>query len=213
MEIRVFNADDHPLLRKGVSDLLRETEGLQWVGSASDGKEAIDKIRALQPDVAILDIEMPHFTGMEVAQTLLQEGIDTAFILLTLFKDESFFRGALEIGVMGYLLKESSETEIIDAIRSVYRGRPYVNPGLTHLLINTDKEKNQLLGQLSDQEINILKLIAQHKTSSEIASMLFISPKTVSNHRTNISKKLDLGGVQNGLLKWALEHKALLEKV
>lgn len=210
MNIRVFNADDHPLLRKGVSDLLRETEGLQWVGSAPDGKEALEKIRAMQPDVAILDIEMPHFTGLEVAQTLLQEGSKTAFILLTLFKEESFFRGALEVGVMGYLLKESSESEIIDAIRSVYRGRPYVNPELTHLLIYADKDKHQILEQLSEQEINILKLIAQQKTSKEIASMLFISPKTVSNHRTNISKKLDLGGVQNGLLKWALEHKGLL---
>lgn len=210
MDIRVFNADDHPLLRKGVSDLLRETEGLQWVGSASDGREALEKIRAIQPDVAILDIEMPHLSGLEVAQTLIQEDSKTAFILLTLFKDESFFRNALASGIMGYLLKESSEAEIIDAIRSVHRGRPYVNPGLTHLLINTDQKKNQLLAQLSEQEINILKLIAQQKTSSEIASMLFISPKTVANHRSNISKKLDLGGVQNGLLKWALEHKDLL---
>jgi DNA-binding NarL/FixJ family response regulator len=210
MDIRVFNADDHPLLRKGVSDLLRETEGLQWVGSASDGREALEKIRAIQPDVAILDIEMPHLSGLEVAQRLIQEGSKTAFILLTLFKDESFFRNALASGIMGYLLKESSETEIIDAIRSVYRGRPYVNPGLTHLLINPDQKKNQLLAQLSEQEINILKLIAQQKTSSEIANMLFISPKTVANHRSNISKKLDLGGVQNGLLKWALEHKDLL---
>lgn len=211
MSIRVFNADDHPLLRKGVSDLLRETEGLQWVGSAPNGKEALEKIRALQPDVAILDIEMPHFTGLEIAKTLLQEGSKTAFILLTLFKDESFFRSALSIGVMGYLLKESSESEIINAIRSVHQKRPYVNPELTHLLIQGNQEQHQILDQLSEQEINILKLVSQQKTSKEIASMLFISPKTVSNHRTNISKKLDLGGVQNGLLKWALEHKSLLQ--
>ena len=210
MDIRVFNADDHPLLRKGVSDLLRETEGLQWIGSAPDGKEALEKIRAMQPDVAILDIEMPHFTGLEVAQTLIQEGSKTAFILLTLFKDESFFRKALAIGIMGYLLKESSETEIIRSIRSVHQKRPYVNPELTHLLIQTNQEGHKVLEQLSEQEINILKLIAQQKTSREIANMLFISPKTVSNHRTNISKKLDLGGEQNGLLKWALEHKAIL---
>ena len=91
MGIRVFNADDHPLLRKGVSDLLRETEGLQWVGSALDGKEALEKIRALQPDIAILDIEMPHFTGLEVAQTLIQEGSKTAFILLTTVLAEKGF--------------------------------------------------------------------------------------------------------------------------
>ncbi len=209
MPISVFNADDHPILRKGVTNLLLETEGLQWVGSADNGKEALPKIRSLQPDVAILDIEMPFYSGLEVAQRLLEEGIKTKFIMLTLFKDENFFRRALAIGIKGFLLKESSEQEIIDCIRSVYEGRPYVNPSLTHYLIPKDPQDN-ILKNLSEQEINILKLIAKQKTSAEIANMLFISPKTVSNHRTNIGKKLKLSGEQNGLLKWALEHRNLL---
>ena len=210
MAIRVFNADDHPMLRKGVSNLLIESEGIDWVGSAANGKEAIEKIQTIQPDVAVLDIEMPFFNGLEVAQTLLKSGSKTAFILLTLFKEESFFRNAMQTGIMGYLLKESSEKEIIDAVRSVAEGKPYVNPGLTHLLVQQNQVQSEFLNLLSEQEVNILKLVAKQKTSAEIASMLFISPKTVSNHRTNISKKLNLGGVQNGLLKWALEHKDLL---
>ena len=210
MKIRVFNADDHPLLRKGVTDLLKESDDLQWIGSAADGKEALEKIRSIQPDVAILDIEMPHYTGLEVAQTLLEEGIKTKFVLLTLFKEESFFRNAIKVGVKGYLLKESSENEILDCIRSVNQGKPYVNPSLTQYLM-PEEPANNILANLTDHEVNILKLIARQKTTSEIASMLFISPKTVSNHRGNIGKKLNLTGEQNGLLKWAIEHRDLLE--
>lgn len=211
MPIKVFNADDHPILRKGVTDLLNETEDIQWVGSAENGQEALEKIRSIQPDVAILDIEMPHYSGLEVARILLEEGSKTAFVLLTLFKDETFLRNAISMGVKGYLLKESSEKEILDCIRSVYRGQAYVNPSLTQYLININAPKADVLSNLSNHEINILKLIARQKTSSEIADMLFISPKTVSNHRSNISKKLELSGEQNSLLKWAIEHRELLK--
>jgi DNA-binding NarL/FixJ family response regulator len=210
MLIRVFNADDHPLLRKGVTDLLKESADIQWVGSAGDGKEALDKIRNIQPDVAILDIEMPHLTGLEVAQQLIAEGIDTKFVLLTLFKDETFFKNAIRLGIKGYLLKESTEKEILDCIESVNKGKHYVNSSLTQYLIS-EEEKNDLLINLSKREINVLKLIAQQKTTPEIANMLFISAKTVSNHRSNVSKKLKLAGEQNGLLKWAIEHRDLLK--
>ncbi len=210
MSIRVFNADDHPILRKGITDLIQENDTMEWVGSASNGQEALDKIEIIKPDVAILDIEMPHLTGMQVAKSLIDSKSDTAVILLTLFKDDSFLRNAIEIGVKGYLLKESSEKEIIDCINSVSKGHVYINPSLTYILLDQQKKQNSLFSNLSEHEINILKLIAQQKTSIQIADMLFISPKTVSNHRTNISKKLELVGEQNGLLKWALEHKKIL---
>ena len=209
-KINVFNADDHPILRKGITELLKETGDLKWVGSAENGRDALDKIRTIQPDVAILDIEMPYYSGIEVARILLKEGTKTNFIVLTLFKDESFFKSAIAVGIKGYLLKESSEKEILDCIRSVNRGQLYVNSNLTHLLLKQNDSENELLSELSAHEINILKLIAMQKTSAEIASMLFISPKTVSNHRTNISRKLALNGQQNGLLKWAIENKGVL---
>jgi DNA-binding NarL/FixJ family response regulator len=209
MKIRVFNADDHPILRKGVSDLIQETHDFEWVGSAGDGKEALEKIRIIRPDVAILDIEMPHHSGLEVAQILISENIKTQFILLTLFRDKNYFRHALDMGVKGYLLKESTEREISDCIRYVNDGKPYVTPSLTHYLFE-EKEVNNILDKLSTHEINILRLISKEKTTDEIARMLFISPKTVASHRSNISGKLELSGKQNGLLKWALSNRDLL---
>lgn len=211
MAIKVFNADDHPILRKGISDLIIETDGLEWVGSAENGKEALLKIEAIRPDIAVLDIEMPFMTGLEVAQELIEKKIKTEFILLTLFKSGDFLQNALQAGIKGYLLKESSTREILDCIHSVASGLPYVNSSMTQYLLKRKKVQDDVFSSLSTHEINILKLIAQKKTSSEIADMMFISPKTVSNHRSNISKKLQLSGEQNALLKWALENKNLLE--
>ncbi|NNF35505.1 MAG: response regulator transcription factor [Saprospiraceae bacterium] len=211
MGIKVFNADDHPILRKGISDLIIESDGLDWVGSAENGKEALQKIESIEPDVAVLDIEMPFMTGLEVAKTLLEKNIKTEFILLTLFKSGDFLQNALNMGIKGYLLKESTTKEILDCINSVASGIPYVNSSMTQYLLKRKKVKDDVLSSLSAHEINILKLIAQKKTSAEIADMLFISPKTVSNHRSNINKKLQLSGQQNALLKWALENKNLLD--
>jgi DNA-binding NarL/FixJ family response regulator len=208
---KVFNADDHPILRKGVTDLINQSPELHWVGSASDGAEALEKIRAIRPDVAILDVEMPHKTGLEVAKILLEEGIPTKFILFTLFKDKEFLTQSLDIGIKGYLLKESSEREILECIRFVSEGKPYISACMTQYLIQTKSSNNGILDTLSEHEVNILKLVAIQKTTNDIADMLFISPKTVANHRTNISKKLGLDGQQNGLLKWAIENKGLLK--
>ena len=210
MQISVFNADDHPMLKKGITELITQSSGLKWVGSAANGHDALDKIRSLKPDVAILDIEMPLMTGLEVSKTLINEGLETRFILLTLFKDATFLKEALAIGIKGYLLKESSESEILDCIHSVHEGRAYVNASMTQYLVDAVEQKQNELADLSEHEVNILKLISMHKTTNEIANMLFISPKTVSNHRSNISKKLNLNGIQNGLLKWAIEHKDIL---
>jgi len=211
MSIRVYNADDHPILCKGISELIQQTTDMELVGSATDGRTALNQIQALKPDVALLDIEMPEMTGMEVAKALIKEGSSTQVVLLTLYKDESFLSNALEMGIKGYLLKESSEKEILDCIRSVSEGKAFVSASMAQYLISAKETKDQILTNLTDHEINILTLIAKQKTTTEIADMLFISPKTVGNHRTNISKKLELKGEQNALLKWALENKGILE--
>jgi DNA-binding NarL/FixJ family response regulator len=206
MMTSVFNADDHPILRKGITELLNQAPGLTWVGSAADGQESLDKIRSLKPDIAILDIEMPHYNGLEVAKMLLKEGSSTRFILLTFYDDKRFLQNAIFSGIKGYLLKESNEDEILACIDAVAKGRSYVNASLTHHLIGSSPLDDNL-GRLSKQELNVLKLIARQKNTKEIAEMLFLSPKTIANHRNSISKKLELGGEQNGLLKWALEHR------
>lgn len=208
MPISVFNADDHPLLRKGITDLIRERPQLQWAGSAANGREAVEKIREIKPDVAIIDVEMPHLNGIEAAKLLLAEGCPTQFILLTLFKERRLLQQALETGIKGYLLKESNEEEIVSAIESVVQGRAYVNASLTQFLVNADPAEDPL-SALTEHERNIVKLIAQEKSTADIADMLFLSPKTIANHRNNISKKLGLKGEQNGLLKWALAHRDL----
>lgn len=208
MSISVFNADDHPLLRKGITNLIRERPQLTWAGSAANGREAVDKIRTIRPQVALLDVEMPYMTGIEAAQELLDEGCATQFILLTLFKEKRLLQQALEIGIKGYLLKESEEEEIVSAIESVAQGRAYVSAGLTQFLINPSPADDPLTA-LTDHERGIVKLIAQEKSTAEIAGLLFLSPKTIANHRNNISKKLKLKGKQNGLLKWAIAHREL----
>ncbi|MFT4594641.1 MAG: DNA-binding NarL/FixJ family response regulator [Bacteroidia bacterium] len=210
MPIRVYNADDHPILCKGISDLIQQTADMEFVGSATNGRTALNQIQALKPDVAVLDIEMPEMTGMEVAKALIKEESSSQVVLLTLFKDESFLTNAIEMGIKGYLLKESSEKEILDCIRSVAEGKAFVSASMAQYLISAKQTKSQILTNLTDHEINILKLIAKQKTTAEIADMLFISPKTVGNHRTNISKKLELSGEQNALLKWAMDNKAIL---
>ena len=211
MAIRVYNADDHPILRKGITDLIQEAAELEWVGSAKDGKKALKEIRSLVPDIAVLDIEMPYHTGLDVAETLLKEGLETRFVVLTLYKEEELLNKAFKVGVKGYLLKESSERDILACIHAVAEGRLYVDPSLTQYLALQKRDKGDVFANLSDHEIDILRLISRQKTSAEIADMLFISPKTVANHRSNISKKLNLAGVQNGLLKWAIEHKESLD--
>lgn len=211
MPLRVYVADDHPLLRKGIIDLLKSTEGLECIGDAPNGKVALAEIPILSPDIAILDFEMPYYNGLEVAQTILKQGVETLFIILTLHKEKELLSQALKAGVKGYLLKESSEQVIIDCIQKVAEGKTYLDPLISQLLMSDMRNNQGILGNLSNHEVDILRLISRHKTTTEIAEMLFISPKTVSNHRSNISKKLNLSGVQNGLLKWAIEHKEILE--
>lgn len=211
MAIKVFNADDHPILRKGIVDLIVETDGFDWVGSADNGSEAWDKIQSFHPDIALLDIEMPGYSGIEICRLIQESELNTRVVVLTLFKDAGFIRQALDAGVHGYLLKESRESEIIDCLRSVAEGRKYVSPALTQTLMDLNKEEANVLEGITEHEKNILKLIARNKTTNEIAEMLFLSAKTISNHRTNISKKLKLDGQQNALLKWVLENKELFD--
>jgi DNA-binding NarL/FixJ family response regulator len=148
MPIRVYNADDHPILCKGISDLIQQTADMEFVGSATNGRTALNQIQALKPDVAVLDIEMPEMTGMEVAKALIKEESSSQVVLLTLFKDESFLTNAIEMGIKGYLLKESSEKEILDCIRSVAEGKAFVSASMAQYLISAKQTKSQILTNL-----------------------------------------------------------------
>ena len=214
-EIRVLIADDHPIVRQGLRQTIETDARLKIVGEAGDGSVALEQIKALLPEVAVLDIDMPVMDGFAVAIAIREEDLPVAVIFLTIHREEELFQAAIDMGVKGYVLKDSATTDIIAGIKTVARGEPYISPSLSAYLINRRgrvealvKEK-PALDDLTPMERRILKLIAEDKTSKEIAAELFISPRTVETHRTHISRKLDLHG-SLALIKFAVAHKSQL---
>lgn len=208
-QITVLIADDHPIFRKGLREIIEAEPSLQLIGEADDGARALAMLRASRPQVAVLDVDMPQLDGISVARHVQQEDLSTAIVLLTMHRNERFFNAALDLGVRGYVLKDSAVSEIVAAIRAVSTGQRFVTPLLTDFLLNRHQAQQQSahtgLATLTAAERRILKLIAQYKSSQEIADELFISVRTVDRHRANIAGKLDLKGA-HALLHFALEH-------
>lgn len=198
-------ADDHPLLLKGLHDFLIEKK-YNIVGSASDGKKALELIEKSKPDIAILDIQMPYLSGIDIAKKCSEKKLHTKIILMTFHKEASLYFEAKELHIYGYLLKDFAIEEIENCIASVLQNKPYFSNKIKELLqLNTPK--NNDLQSLTPSERKILKFIANDKTNKEIADILFISPRTVEKHRSNIIQKLNLEPKTNSLLIWAKEHK------
>ncbi|QNJ97736.1 response regulator [Constantimarinum furrinae] len=200
----IIIADDHPLLLKGLNDFLLERE-YNIVGSGTDGREAYNLITKLNPDIAILDIQMPYLSGLEIAKKCKANGIDTKIVLITLHKERELYEKAQELNIFGYVLKEFALEEIENCITTVSQGDAFFSPKIKELL-STNKEYDDSLSILTPSEKKILKLIANDKTNKEIASLLFISYRTVEKHRSNIITKLNLEPKTNSLLIWAKEH-------
>ena len=210
-KISIILADDHPLFRTGVRQSLENGEKIDIVGEASNGEEALKLILDKKPDVAVLDIQMPKFTGLEVAKRIEHMNTDVRIILLTMLDDKRIFLDAMECGVLGYVLKDSAVSEIQRAIESVCNDKYYISPSLSGLLVERRKggQSPPELKDLTPAELRIVKLISDLKSNQEIADELFISKRTVENHRVNIAKKLRLQS-SNALLKVALKHKSNL---
>ncbi|KAF0140539.1 MAG: two component LuxR family transcriptional regulator [Stygiobacter sp.] len=209
-EIKIIVADDHPLLSQGVIQILSTKDNLKVVGQADNGKTALDLIRRELPDIAILDVQMPEMDGFEVAKIVRHEKLPTKIIFLTMFNQESFIRKVFEIGVKGYILKDSAVADILKCIDAVSENNFYLSPQVSHFLLSMNvKEKSSSKDELTQSEKRILKLIGQGKSSKEIAEELFISIKTVENHRSNICKKLNISG-NSALLKYALKLASTL---
>ena len=204
-EIKIFIADDHPIFRSGLSQLLNLEENIEIVGEAENGKQALAMIRETAPDVAVLDIDMPEKGGFEVAKELAAEHNKTEIIFLTMHKNETLFNAALNLGVKGFVLKDSAMEDIVHAVKIVTLGESFFSQPLTKFLLK--RSKPDLIDVLTPSEKRILSLIGEYKSSREIAEKLFISVRTVERHRENISLKLDLHG-NKALLKFALEHKS-----
>lgn len=215
--INIIIADDHPIFRRGLNMIIASDPSLKILAEASNGNEAITLIQQLNPQVAVLDIDMPKKNGFDVLKEIQALRLTTNIIFLTMHKDEALFNGALDLGAKGYLLKDSAVSEIIDSIKAVALGENFISPTLSTFLINRSLKNNKasenknLLDKLTSSEQRILLLIAEDKTTKEIADILFISTRTVENHRSHICQKLDLQGT-NALLRFALANKASLLK-
>lgn len=205
----IIIADDHPLLLKGLQDFITE-KGYNIVGSATNGQQAYNLIVKHSPEIAVLDIEMPGLTGLEIAQQCLKNQLETKIILITLHKEKELYLQAKELNVFGYVLKEFAIEEIEACLQQVVNGKPYFTPKITETLKTQSEGAQLLLQELSPSEKKILRLIAHDKTTPEIADMLFISARTVDKHRSNIIAKLNLNTKTNSLLIWAKDHKHLL---
>lgn len=200
-------ADDHPLTLMGTKAFIEQL-GYSVIDLCSNGIAAYNSILTRPPDIALLDIAMPGMTGLEVLEKIRKKPCPTAIILLTMHNEESVFRRAIELGVRGYLLKEFAETELQACLAAVLRGEVWFSPTLGSALVQdkSHPDASNGLNRLTLSERKIIALIAAQHTSREIAHMLFITEKTVENHRGNIIRKLGLSSEKNALFVWALKN-------
>lgn len=212
----VIIADDHPVFRKGLRDIIGSNGHLQVIGEADNGEAALALIMKEVPDVAVLDIEMPGLSGIEIVRRVRDAALPVAMLILTMYEDEDVFTEAMSAGAMGYMLKDSAILEIVRAVTSVAQGGIYISAALTSTVLRarngaTPQQREKLgLHLLSPTELRVLRLIADDKTSREISEELHISPRTVDNHRAHICAKLKITGV-HALIKFALRNRALLD--
>jgi len=208
----VFIADDHPIFRKGLRDVLKEDPSIQLVGEAADGATALQRIRELKPQVAVLDLDMPQMNGLEIARKISDSRLPVSLVILTMYKEDRIFNEAINAGILGYVLKENAASDLLNCIHAVVAGEPFISPSLSSVLLNRSLRRQTFLDArpelqtLTPAEKRILKLVAEDLTSKEIAERLQISFHTVENHRAKISEKLNLRG-SHSLLKFAFENK------
>lgn len=214
MSINILIADDHRIIRDGLKLILESHNDIKIVGEAEDGIDAVNKARELKPDVVVMDISMPLMNGIEATRRIVEENPDTKIVILSMHSTvEDIFR-AIQSGALGYLLKESAGTEVVDAVRVVRNGRRYLSRKVDDILIDSYIFENQKLSgkspleSLSQREREALQLVAEGKSSNEIADLLFLSVKTIETYRSRMMQKLGLKD-KAGLVKFALQNKLI----
>jgi len=202
-KITVFIADDHAVLREGLKLLIESRENIVVIGDADNGREAVRQVKNIKPDVVIMDIAMP--------EQITEVSPYTSIIILSMHSSPEYVHRSIEAGATGYILKESAATEIINAVITVASGRRYLSKKISEQVIDDyfrqrrTGDKDSILSQLSPREMEILKLVVEGKSSSEIANKIFISPKTVETYRSRIMQKLNINDI-TGLVKFAIRH-------
>ncbi len=204
MSIRIVLADDHPVVRVGLKTLLDAEPGFEVVAEAATTADAARYVRGHHPQVLVLDLNMPGESGLDLIPRLRQDAPDTAIVVLTMQRDPAFARQALSSGAIGYVIKDAADGELVTAVRLAARGQSYLNPQMGALIAT--QPVNGRPGDLSQREVEILKLIAAGHTNPEIAAQLFLSVRTIEAHRSHIHQKLSLD-TRAELVRFALAHR------
>jgi two-component system response regulator NreC len=204
--IRIVLADDHSVLRSGLRMLLDSEDGLEVVAEAANTDEAMRYVRGHRPDVLILDLNMPGESGLDLIPRIATEGSGTKIVVLTMQRDAAFARQALRTGALGYVIKDAADSELVEAVRAAARGDQYINPKLGAQLLAMPPEQRP--GDLSDRELEIVRLIALGHTNPEIASQLFLSIRTIEAHRSHIHQKLRISS-RAEVVRFALENRLI----
>jgi DNA-binding NarL/FixJ family response regulator len=209
---RIVLADDHAMFRRGVKRIIQENKELEVIGEAGDGLQLLEIIKKSSPDMVILDVSMPNLRGLEATREIKMAYPEIKIIILTMHKDKEYLFHALAAGAEGYLLKEDADEELFSAIKIIRQGGAYFSPLLAPLMTDIVLERRRArAGQgklptelLTNREREVIKLIAEGKTSKDIAGLLFISSRTVQHHRANIMRKLNFKKTAD-LVKYAIQ--------
>jgi DNA-binding NarL/FixJ family response regulator len=207
-KIRVAMADDHRLFREGLRRLLELESDIEVVGEAKDGAEAVDMILSTEPDIVLLDINMPKMDGGQVVKKLKNSGLRTKFVAITAYDDEEHLAALSAIGINGYILKSSSMPDLLSALRSVHNGESYVDPKVAGKLLSSfqkRKEEQDVMLLLTQREKEVLFWLSQGFNNAEISAKMVLSEKTVKNHVSHLLKKLGLNDrTQAAVLAWRM---------
>jgi DNA-binding NarL/FixJ family response regulator len=212
--LRILIADDHDLMRRGVKALLQSHPGWEICGEAQTGREAVAKAQELKPDIAILDVSMPDLNGVDAARRIHKESPDTEILILSVHYSDQLIRDILEAGVRGYIVKSDSDRDLIIAIETLANHKPFLTPRATEVMLTNFKEGRMhssetpttVGNRLTTREREIVQLLAEGKSSKEVASSLCISVKTAETHRANIMRKLQLHTVSE-LVRYAVRNQ------
>ena len=209
-KIKILIADDHSVVRKGICQVIEDQPDMEVTGVACDGVEALDKARELTPDIVLIDIAMPNLSGLEAISMIKEAVPRTEIVILSMHAKESYVRQALSSGVMGYVLKDSPSTDILDAVHAANQGEYFlsskIKAGVIDSYLENKKTKPVVRGYdlLSEREQQVFRLVVEGKSAKDIAELLFVSPKTIEKHRSNIMNKLGVHGRME-LLKYAIK--------